>query len=81
MLIMLIIPIILTKILKTESNNNIFFGGQKKKERDKAQTKYYSAIESPDKVLQRYTKPPQDIVVYLKSPRRNTKIFFYSCAL
>ena len=37
----------------------------------KAQTKYYSAIESPDKVLQRGTKPPQDIVVYLKSPRRS----------
>ena len=32
--------------------------------------KYYSARQSPDKVLKRYTKPPQDIVVYLKSPRR-----------
>ena len=50
---------------RKESNNINIFSSAKKKTR-----KYYSAIQSPDKVLQRYTKPPQDIVVYLKSPRR-----------
>ena len=55
---------------KKENQTRKYFSAARKKERDKAQTKYYSAIESPEKVLQHYTKPPQDIVVYLQSPRR-----------
>ena len=64
MLIIFIIPIILTKILKNKKEENqtrkyLLAGGEKiQKTR-----KYYSPIQSPDKVLQRYTKPPQDIVV------------------
>ena len=64
MLIIFIIPIILTKILfltiKKNQTRKYFLAGGEKNQKTR---KYYSPIQSPDKVLQRYTKPPQDIVV------------------
>ena len=63
MLIIFIIPIILTKIQKQKEENQTrqyFLAGGVKTQKTR---KYYSPIQSPDKVLQRYTKPSQDIVV------------------
>ena len=49
----------LKKKQKNRTRKYVLAGGEKiQKTR-----KYYSPIQSPDKVLQRYTKPPQDIVV------------------
>ena len=44
-----------------------FSAGGEKIEKPK---KYYSAIQRPEKVLQRYTDTYKSIVVYLGSPRR-----------
>ena len=63
----------LTVRMYCESNNKKSAGG----EQIQKTIKYYSAIQSQQKVLQPYRKPPQDIVVNLKSPRRRREKQMY----
>ena len=57
------------KVIESQTIKYFSAGGEKI-EKPK---KYYSAIQRPEKVLQRYTDTYQSIVVYLRSRRRRRK--------